>query len=76
MIEDSIIIHEISQEIQSMVLVEKWFPNFFHTLMNYKINNNHKSNEHKQEFGYDTTLYKLGHLSMNPIEEPFLGDDA
>lgn len=41
-----------------------------------EIKNNHKSNEYKQEFGYDTTLYKLGHLSMNPIEEPFLGDDA
>jgi hypothetical protein len=26
--------------------------------------------------GYDSTIYKLGHLSMNPREEPFLGDDA
>lgn len=38
------------------------------------LNKNCKSNE--QHFGYDTTLYKLGHLSMNPIEEPFLGDDS
>ncbi len=37
-------------------------------------NNNYKNNE--QHFGYDTALYKLGHLSMNPREEPFLGDDA
>jgi hypothetical protein len=41
-----------------------------------EINNNYKSNEHKEDFGYDRTLYKLGHLSMNPKEEPFLGDDA
>lgn len=40
----------------------------------YHINNYYKNNE--QYFGYDTTLYKLGHLSMNPREEPFLGDDA
>ena len=33
-----------------------------------------KSNE--EYFGYNTTLYRLGHLSMNPREEPFLGDDA
>ncbi len=37
-------------------------------------NNNYKNNE--QHFGYDTALYNLGHLSMNPREEPFLGDDA
>ena len=37
-------------------------------------NNNYKNNE--QYFGYDTTLYRFGHLSMNPREEPFLGDDA
>jgi len=41
-----------------------------------EINNNYKSNEHKEDFGYDRTMYKLGHLSMNPKEEPFLGDDA
>ena len=40
----------------------------------YQTNNNYKNVE--QHFGYDTTLYKLGHLSMNPREEPFLGDDA
>lgn len=40
----------------------------------YNAKNNYENNE--QYFGYDTTLYKLGHLSMNPIEEPFLGDDA
>lgn len=33
----TIIIHEICQEIQSSVLVEKWFPNFLHTLINYKL---------------------------------------
>lgn len=26
--------------------------------------------------GYDKTLYRMGHLSMNPIEEPFLGPEA
>ena len=40
----------------------------------YQTNNNYKNDE--QHFGYDTTLYKLGHLSMNPREEPFLRDDA
>ena len=30
----------------------------------------------KEHGGYDTTLYKLGHLSMNPREEPFIGDEA
>ena len=43
-------------------------PYYYHT------NNNYKNNE--EHFGYDTTLYKLGHLSMNPREEPFLGEDA
>ena len=31
-----------------------------------------KSNE--EYFGYDRTLYRLGNLSMNPREEPFLSD--
>lgn len=43
-------------------------PYYYHT------NNNYKNNE--EQFGYDTTIYKLGHLSMNPIKEPFLGEDA
>lgn len=36
----------------------------------------HVSKSNEEYFGYDTALYKLGHLSMNPKEEPFLGDDA
>ena len=36
----------------------------------------HLSKSNEEYFGYDTTLYRLGHLSMNPREEPFLGDDA
>ena len=40
----------------------------------YHAKNNYKNDE--EYLGYDTTLYKLGHLSMNPREEPFLGDDA
>jgi len=40
----------------------------------YQTNNNYKNDE--QYLGYDTTLYRLGHLSMNPREEPFLGEDA
>ena len=43
-------------------------PYYYHTKNNYKNDEEHS--------GYDTTLYKLGHLSMNPREEPFLGDDA
>lgn len=35
------------------------------------------SSKSKEEyFGYDRALYRLGHLSMNPKEESFLGDDA
>lgn len=33
----TILVHEICQEIQVSVLMEKWFPNFFHTLINYKL---------------------------------------
>ena len=40
----------------------------------YHAKNNYKNDEGYS--GYDTTLYRLGHLSMNPREEPFLGDDA
>lgn len=40
----------------------------------YQTKNSYKNNE--EYFGYDTTLYRLGHLSMNPREEPFLRDDA
>ena len=40
----------------------------------YQTKNSYKNNE--EYFGYDTTLYRLGHLSMNPREEPFLSDDA
>lgn len=40
----------------------------------YEANNNYENN--KQYLGYDRTLYRLGHLSMNPREEPFLGDDV
>ena len=40
---------------------------------NFQENNN---NYFEYNCGYDKTLYKLGHLSMNPREEPFLGDDA
>lgn len=36
----------------------------------------HLSKSNEEYFGYDTALYRLGHLSMNPREEPFLGDDA
>lgn len=43
-------------------------PYYYHTKNNYK--------NDEEDSGYDTTLYKLGHLSMNPREEPFLGDDA
>lgn len=43
-------------------------PQYYHSKNNYK-------NE-EEYLGYDTTLYRLGHLSMNPREEPFLGDDA
>lgn len=38
--------------------------------------NSYNDSINKEYGGYDTTLYKLGHLSMNPIEEPFLGDEA
>lgn len=49
-----------------------------------KINKKDSKNQYKKQtyynieqcLGYDTTLYKLGHLSMNPREEPFLGDEA
>ena len=36
----------------------------------------YNDSNNKEYGGYDTILYKLGHLSMNPIEEPFLGDEA
>lgn len=66
MFEESIIIHEISQEIQSMVLIEKWFPNFFHTLMNYKINNGGKvSNKY---FPYDNLTTDIVRDVLNTIE--------
>jgi len=56
-------------------IVKKDLKNQYRKYPYYKdINNNYKNNE--QHFGYDTTLYKLGHLSMNPREEPFLGEDA
>lgn len=38
----SIILHEISQEIQDNILLEKWFPNFFHALLNYQLVRNYK----------------------------------
>jgi hypothetical protein len=40
----------------------------------YHVKNNYNNDEGFS--GYDTTLYRLGHLSMNPREEPFLGDDV
>ena len=43
MIRRAIIIHEISQELQASVLMEKWFPNFFHTLVNHQLNKHYKS---------------------------------
>lgn len=45
--------------------------------MNYNEDHhdNHDDN-HDDYCGFDKTLYKLGHLSMNPREEPFLGDEA
>ena len=56
-------------------IIKKELKNKYRIHPYYKdTNNNYKNNE--QHFGYDTTLYKLGHLSMNPREEPFLGDDA
>ena len=39
-----------------------------------KNNDNDKDNDYDYDNGYDKTIYKLGHLSMNPIENPFLGD--
>ena len=47
MIKKSIILHEISQEIQTSVLMEKWFPNFFHTLLNYQLNKNYNKRNHE-----------------------------
>lgn len=47
MIKKAIIIHEISQEIQASVLMEKWFPNFFHTLVNHQLNKHYKSRSHE-----------------------------
>ena len=56
-------------------IIKKESKNQYRNNAYYKdTNNNYKNNE--QYFGYDTALYKLGHLSMNPREEPFLGDDA
>lgn len=44
-LENSIILHEISQELQTSVFLEKWFPNFFHTLVNYRIQINDNVDE-------------------------------
>lgn len=56
-------------------IVKKESKNQYRKYPYYKdINNNYKNEE--EYLGYDTTLYRLGHLSMNPREEPFLGDDA
>jgi hypothetical protein len=43
-----------------------------------KVSNNRdkKYSNNDYEYGYDKTMFKLGHLSMNTIEEPFLRDDA
>ena len=39
-------------------------------------NNYHDEYNNDNDCGYDKTLYRMGHLSMNPIEEPFLGPEA
>ena len=41
-----------------------------------KENEKETNNDNSYDYGYNRTIYKLGHLSMNPTEEPFLGEDA
>lgn len=45
--------------------------------LNHNMNYNQDQDDNHEDYcGFDKTLYKLGHLSMNPREEPFLGDEA